>query len=1251
MTAALKPALTDAQRRAAETLDRHLAVTAGPGSGKTRVLVNRYLNIIENTFVDLERIVAITFTKKAASEMRERVRKAFDERIGDTRGIAEHVWRDRKRRLEGAVITTIHGFCTRLLRENPVEAVVDPQFAILDEYSRSVMLDAAAEAAVTGLIESGEGPAARLVAAYGRAELVRELIGIFGRFRGLGVTIPEAEAATLASAQTGEDYGRLLGELHRLVDLLEPDGLPAASRLRVQEFLEEWERCAPALAGVPSQDRAVAFKDAVERLRKAGPSSRARALNEIVPSLRQLLGHKDAGSGQLVRTFFDVCGRDYAPLVFQALRTLDLLYAQEKRAAAALDQDDLQLRARELLRSHPEVVRRVRSRYRYFLVDEYQDTNGLQRDIIRLLALGEPRANLFIVGDRKQSIYGFRGAEVEVFAESIRELEAEGGEAIPLDVNFRSRSRVVDTVNAIFERLMQLEPGDDPAELERLGFVGHEPIEAAAPDMDDGPVVEILLDLPMEDGEEHRDTNEESTRDREARRLAERIDALVRGGEPVLRDRSEGADPGALRPARFRDVAVLLRAITDVKAYERAFRRRGIPFYVVAGKGFYDRPEVVDLLNLLEFLDNRTDELALAAVLRSPLFGVSDETLLALRADRLRRMAEEASPRGAARQLYDALRDHASTSLISPEQHEALDRAVDVLAALLALRNRVSISELLAEALRRSEYETVAASAEDGAQRLSNVDKLVGLARGFERGESRLLRDFVEFVREFRRLDAREAEALLRSDQDAVAVLTAHKSKGLEFPVVVMPDLQREFQRVSGNAIYDRLRGLAFKVPDGRGGLERTALYEDVAARRRLRERFESMRLLYVGMTRAQDLLILSGATDKKKTGLADKVLRECGCWLDWVLAILGVESASGETIVRVNGGAVRVVGPDADLAPPARSSPDLPATAAEPPPPPDPFAVVERVRRLLGPVAAGDEPSLRRFGASELQSYANCPRQFYYARLLRIPAGDGRPRTSAEAPAGGALLPPTLRGVVLHRFCETLQPGEAVEARLDTCLREVLAARGDEYPELVGLAGDERVTAELAPYARNYAESRMRRRVDERLDAGARLPDGRHELVRSEVPFTLRTRRGIVTGAIDKVLLTPLQGGRLRAFLVDFKTGYIGSGKRVPATVEREALEHVLQVQIYAHALWTLMPGVHAVEAALHFLQPAPNVEYHVPAELLTERRAAEAIERVLAGIQDGGLDPSRFEARVGRRCATCRFARFCPEARGGST
>ena len=284
------------------------------------------------------------------------------------------------------------------------------------------------------------------------------------------------------------------------------------------------------------------------------------------------------------------------------------------------------------LLERPEVIARTSERYRFFLVDEFQDTNAVQRVLLERLALAKGRrpANLFIVGDRKQSIYGFRGADVDVFREMTATLLAAGGEEKPLQLNFRSQPPLIAFFNYLFARLFQV-PDDVPASeyknLDQLGYVKHEKSEPKRELRDEGPLVELLVTTKPSLEDDPR--AEQDSRVLDAQQVARRILTLTRWSRPQF---------------KYGDIALLFRAMTQVQIYESVFRRANIPYQTVLGRGFYEREEITDLIQLLRFLDNKTDEIALAAVLRSPLCGISDNALLALRCAPTLEEVETADP-------------------------------------------------------------------------------------------------------------------------------------------------------------------------------------------------------------------------------------------------------------------------------------------------------------------------------------------------------------------------------------------------------------------------------------------------------------------------------------------------------------------------------------------------------------------------------------------------------------------------------
>src|SRR3989440_3453983 len=762
------------QKVAAHTLDRHLSVTAGPGAGKTFVLVERYLEILRAKKVSVENIVAITFTNRAANEMRQRVRDRIDGLLRESSDPARQTWLRHKRTLEGAVITTIHGLCSRLLHEFPVEADIDPEFALLDEHQAAMMLEAVVEETLAEAIHKDDGIILQFTQGTGRAAFVNALVELHRKYRGEGLSLDQIEKLTLANHASEIDYFRALKELDTYVDqLLSANRLTPAAEVKRARAAQEWPTLRSILAQPPNEKTIGAYTQAIEDFWEARPS---KGRHTSIESIDELLWGTDSKSenrlgGKLPAIGFDLLAKNYSLAILKLLREIDRRLDDEKQRLSVLDFDDLQLRTLRLL-DHPSVLARVSERYRYFLVDEFQDTNGLQRDLLRKLALVRG-TNLFVVGDRKQSIYGFRGADVDVFSEMTATIKEAGGTERPLQLNFRSQKPLIDSLNFLSANIFHSGPDGPSEELSELGYDPLEPSLSVRGLEHDPPHVEFLLSAVQEDEDKdasgrHRPSSF-AAHERDAEQVAARIRALVNAGD------KRGQDARA--PA-YKDIAILLRAFTGVWTYESALRRAGIPYLTVQGKGFYQREEITDLIQLLRFLDNTTDELALAAVLRSPLGGISDNALLALRCAPW--VGEAGGPeRLHRRNLLRALRHRREIQFIDEDDQIALDRAAPLLEALIARRNRYGIAELLRHAVSTSEFMTIIAANFDGAQRVANVEKLFRLAEQFEKS-GHLIRDFVRFVEEFEAIGGREGEGQMDEAANVVRLMTIHQAKGLE---------------------------------------------------------------------------------------------------------------------------------------------------------------------------------------------------------------------------------------------------------------------------------------------------------------------------------------------------------------------------------------------------------------------------------------------------------------------------------------
>ena len=1256
----MKRELLPEQAAAAHEIAKHVSVTAGPGSGKTFVLVQRYLHILSKHKLNIDQIVAITFTNRAANEMRERLRAELGDilRTADTKERAR--WIDYKRTLDGAVITTIHGFCARLLREFPVEAGIDPQFLLLDEHRAAMLLEGVVEKVLSQFISEGHSEVSRLTLGVGRAKLAAALAQVYKATRSQGLSLEELATATAKSHASEEHHTNTLADLDQAMAgfLAAPRTTPAA-KANYREIASTWADVRNYLNRIPEHETLAEFCQAVELFRGLRPQARG-SVADHVQALDELIWGKEL-AGKLPQVCLDMFASRYALEMISLLTEIDKQLDQEKQKLSALDFDDLEIRTLDLL-NNPAVLTRASDRYKFFLVDEFQDTNGLQRQLLERLALtqGASNANLFIVGDRKQSIYGFRGADVDVFREMTKTLVAAGGQPLPLLLNFRSQPPLIKFFNYLFARVFH--PGEDvpsvsEEELAKLGYVAHQPSEARREPKDDGPLVELLV--ATQTRPEDYKPFDRDFRELDAIQLANRIIALKKENDQL----------------KYNDIALLFRAMTEVHIYELVFRRAHIPYQTVLGRGFYDRDEVKDLIQLLRFLDNRTDELALAAVLRSPLCGISDNALFALRsAPRLEEVDLEKSP-SFTRRLFKALREHREIAFINEQEHELLDRAADLIKRLVTRRHHYSIEDLLRFAVEQSEYFTVIAANFDGAQRLANVQRLFTLAARFERSGNHLIRDFVRYVEEFEAIGSRESEGQVDKAANAVKLMTIHQAKGLEFPVVIIPDLHRSKTPPEFSFLLDRHRGLTLKVPDGRGNRVAGSTFSEFEKRHAWREQFENMRLLYVAATRAQDRLILSGATEE-----VSRLGSSRDSWLRWIWQALEMEERSLDSVIELEPGVEIKFA--LNTAPEPDSSVESEATSTNGLGKED--SLIEAFP-LLKPVQPEAAPAIHRFSVTQLINYRRCARQYYFDRVLQLPTTDELAVwNNAEAPEPPANLTATLKGAVIHRFCERFTPDQNAEECLRRSFAEVVRLRQAELADRLQEINSEAAIKDLLPLALNYLSSDVFARVEKARNSATQsgIPPGTTAGLWSELSFRLRRPLGLISGAIDKLLITRSDTDEYEIEIIDFKTNKIPKVQTASVAVEATpvttatkskvknqiafnfddkptktfepstdalrvaASDYQLQMQAYALAIRELLPllKISRVHVTLQFLEP--NLEYHLSDDLLESGACEEAIDSAMVDIIQS-TQPQDFPVKPAPHCRTCSFLNVCRAGR----
>ncbi len=834
---------TQKQGEAITLHDKSMVVTAGAGTGKTYVLVQKYIDLLVSRGVAVPQILALTFTDKAAAEMKDRIRREILARSGPQ-------WEKAAEDFLIAPVQTFHSFCAQVLREFPIEAGLEPGFVVLDEQQASRIHSDAFEELIHTRQEGPVNDAlVHVLSITDQFTLRTMLAAMYGkrdRYRQFFAALSRNEADVLSIWKKEVDAFRD-GEIATLQQ--DPSFTFAVTTLL---------GLAAAYEGV--DDKAVAFLQDIRPLLSVlekPPDTAAFCSAGLALSLKKSgnVGSKAAWKGSDLATFkrywktladilsrrkslfrMTVAGSD--PVIagsVQLLQALSLVFARyqnlvgtRKAALSGLDFTDLILHARRLfLEKGGLVATHFMPRFRYILVDEFQDTDIAQFEII-LAIIGTPAPTtdcLFIVGDPKQSIYLFRDADVTRFKEAQEIITSLcRGRVVDLDVSFRSTKEVIGLANTLFSRL--LSSSDKPWDF------SYEPVTVSR--TNDAGSVELLLP-PAADDAPARKRNE-------ADMVARRIHSIV-NAQPLSVYEEQPDHTFTRRPARYGDVAILLEQRTNLSYYIAALGEYGIPFYVHGGTGFYHRQEIYDVYSILSFLEHRHDDISLAGILRSPYFGITDAELF--------RIARE---RG--RTLWDKLS-------VRAEEGGTAARARDLLASWRKYAGRVTLVALLRRIFAESGIYTVYAALPAGEQILANVEKLVGMARSREEAGPYGLADFTADLRMAMDEDEREGEAPLDAlATDAVNIMTVHAAKGLEFPIVVVPDMGAGFPvRYPPVMIGDNPLVVGIKAPDPEGDYEMTesAVLLMLREQQKQKERAEKKRLLYVALTRARDHLIMSG--------------------------------------------------------------------------------------------------------------------------------------------------------------------------------------------------------------------------------------------------------------------------------------------------------------------------------------------------------------------------------------------------------
>lgn len=940
MSAASEPNWTPSQKAALEHFDGALLVSAAAGSGKTAVLAARcaYLICDAPQPCDVDQLLVLTFTRAAAAEMKDRIDATIRRRAEQSSD--ERILR-QLRLIDRAAITTIDAFCGQLVREHFHLVGVDPGFAILAPEDASLIRNDIAGDLVEAEFDANDADTYRtLIDGYfgGDAERLRRAL-VSAHTLSQSIVDParwiEQSLQRLRDAAAGEPQSELLRAFTRI-----RERAIASTRLKLTQASARAKDF--GIAGyVKHADELIVELDEWAAMAEAGDLDKlAKRVCEwnpprLPPAPSDTPG-KDGAQGELnagkdrMKKGGDVHGlcrwtsaqlrEDAGRLVPLVARFFDLLtrftrtYDRTKAGLRSLDFADVEALALRILRAEDDrpsaTAHALQQRYRHVLVDEFQDINPLQYALLRLVSRDRAaeldrsiRSNLFSVGDVKQSIYRFRLAEPQQFidrGEALSQPEQTLGTVIHLQENFRSRAPLLEAVNEVFARLMTRESAgivyDDSHELR--AFKEYEPVE---PPFFTGKPIELHLlsrELPASDDDDASDdVNEVDSFEREIAFMARRIREIVEVEKPNITVRSGGKT--TVRPARYGDIVVLLRSARFKSSQVAdALRLRGMPVHSDNATGFFNAVEVQDVLSVLRVLSNARQDVPLAAVLRSPLFALpaKEDALAAIRV------------------AYPDEQFHRAVVRYGSEQSDDLAGNLRHVRQQLAdwrtmFRER-PVGEALRELIEHNGFDMYCRARDDGAQRLANLKALLARAEAFDAFERQGLDRFLAFLNDLEANDELGRPSLGAESEDVVRVMTIHKSKGLEFPIVVIPDLGKKFNTMSlaEPILLDRDLGVGMMSVD----LRKRIRYPNVSSivvrdHARRQAVAEEIRVLYVALTRAREHVVLVGSVkghDVVETwrsdwsqhagALPDEIVLDAQTPLDWLGPIAAMTDHAG---------------------------------------------------------------------------------------------------------------------------------------------------------------------------------------------------------------------------------------------------------------------------------------------------------------------------------------------------------------------
>lgn len=919
---------TAQQLRAINDKNGNILVSAAAGSGKTAVLVERIIKLItdEDDPVDIDRMLVVTFTKAAASEMKERIGAAVGKAIAED---PESVnLRRQAVLLNRADIMTIHSFCLRAARENYNKLGIDPAFRVADDTEILLLKDEVIEDLFEEKYASDDPESfLYLVENYSNGISDDSLKELVLKIYDFTRSYPDPdESIKKQKAAYDNDFGLWFDTLKKQICVYVSGALELTKYALETAYLTGPETYIPMLENDREQMEdilASATEDFETFYSKVSSMNFSRLstkkceseTKEKVKNLREKTKKIFAGiSTKFLTRTPDEMKNDIRAASKAVCPLLDLVcefgerFSEEKKQRRIADYSDLEHYCLKVLleegssAEHPvksRAAEELSEKYIYVMTDEYQDSNAVQELVLDLVSNGK---NRFMVGDVKQSIYSFRLADPDIFTEKYNTYSLEEGapdERIDMFKNFRSRKEILDGINFIFMQLMQKNLGGIDYDENAMLYAGAEFPEYMGEASAGGAIEIDVIKRNMDEEEESESGDDEEITDADEREMtfvADRINSLMYGSE---RMEVYDASLGDYRELRFSDIVIIMRKKTKGAAFVDVLRSRGIPASAESGTGFLDTPEIMTALSFLRVIDNPRQDIPLASVLRSPVYGLSADDLLTIKLE------------SGQDEYWDCVTYYGENG-----RDEGIKQVVCTFLSQLKKWRDMAVDEKINDVIWAVYTDTgfydLAGVLPDGKMRQINLYKLVQKASDYDSISFKGLFDFIRYIEKINKNDV-EIDSGGGASSDGVRIMTIHKSKGLEFPVVFLSGCGGRFNRrdLSAPVVMQKDLGVGSEYTDMASRVRYNTVPRSVIAEKlRMDSVAEEMRILYVAMTRAKEKLIITGVStadisraeewtmynDRKDVRLPVFDIASKNTYMDWILTAVS-RHRDGKTV------------------------------------------------------------------------------------------------------------------------------------------------------------------------------------------------------------------------------------------------------------------------------------------------------------------------------------------------------------------